>query len=91
MKTSSGSIEAGYVVNAARLQADRVTKAFGFCESHTMLPIKGLYLRSTEPKGACRTHIYPVPDLRRPFLSVHVTVAVTGWQPWADGRAGVLA
>ncbi len=78
VQTSSGSIEAGYVVNAAGLQADRVARAFGFSENHTMLPFKGLYLRSNELEGAYRTHIYPVPDMRRPFLGVHVTVTVDG-------------
>jgi len=77
-KTSSGPIDAGYIINAAGLHADRVAKAFGFSEHHTMLPFKGLYLRSSEPEGAYRTHIYPVPDLRRPFLGVHVTVTVDG-------------
>ena len=33
---------------------------------------------SNEPAGAVRTNIYPVPDLRNPFLGVHVTVTVDG-------------
>ncbi|MCH7564372.1 MAG: FAD-dependent oxidoreductase [Gemmatimonadetes bacterium] len=76
--TSDGTVDAGYVINAAGLQADRVGKAFGFSEHYTMLPFKGLYLWSSEPEGAYRTHIYPVPDLRRPFLGVHITVNVDG-------------
>ncbi len=76
--TSDGTVDAGYVINAAGMQADRVARAFGFSEHHTMLPFKGLYLQSSEPKGAYRTHIYPVPDPRRPFLGVHVTVTVDG-------------
>lgn len=76
--TDRGRIEAGYVVNAAGLYADRIARAFGFSRRYRILPFKGLYLYSDEPVGAIRTHIYPVPDLRNPFLGVHFTVAVDG-------------
>jgi L-2-hydroxyglutarate oxidase LhgO len=76
--TSSGTIDAAYVVNCAGLYADRVAKDFGFCQRYTILPFKGLYLYSDEPHGALRTHIYPVPDLKFPFLGVHFTVTVDG-------------
>src|SRR5262249_15014932 len=39
---------------------------------------KGLYLYSSEPGGAFRTNIYPVPNLKNPFLGVHFTVTVDG-------------
>lgn len=74
--TSAGIIDAGYVVNAAGLYADRIAKDFGFSEHYSILPFKGLYLYSDEPKGAIRTNIYPVPDLRNPFLGVHYTLTV---------------
>ena len=76
--TSEGSIAAGYVVNAAGLYADRVAHDFGFSARYRILPFKGLYLYSSEPAGALRTNIYPVPDLRQPFLGVHFTVTVDG-------------
>jgi L-2-hydroxyglutarate oxidase LhgO len=76
--TSEGTIAAGYVVNAAGLYADRVARDFGFSERYRILPFKGLYLYSGEPAGALRTNIYPVPDLRNPFLGVHFTVTVDG-------------
>ncbi len=78
IQTSCGPYDAGYVVNAAGLFADRVARDFGFSERYRILPFKGLYLYSDEPPGAVRTNIYPVPDLRNPFLGVHVTVAVDG-------------
>lgn len=78
VKTSAGAIEAGYVVNAAGLYADRVARDYGFSQKHRILPFKGLYLYSDEPEGAFRTHIYPVPDIRNPFLGVHFTVTVDG-------------
>ncbi len=76
--TDRGPIDAGYVVNAAGLHADRVARDFGFSEHCRILPFKGLYLRSPEPPGALRTHVYPVPDLSKTFLGVHLTAGVDG-------------
>jgi L-2-hydroxyglutarate oxidase LhgO len=76
--TDAGELECGYIINAAGLHADRIARDFGFCQHHTILPFKGLYLYSDEPAGALRTHIYPVPDLAYPFLGVHYTVTVEG-------------
>jgi len=76
--TSAGPYQAGYVVNAAGLYADKVARDYGFSETYRILPFKGLYLYSTESAGAVRTNIYPVPDLRNPFLGVHFTVTVNG-------------
>jgi L-2-hydroxyglutarate oxidase LhgO len=82
VRTLAGDFEAGYVVNAAGLYADRVARDFGFSEDYRILPFKGIYLYSDEPAGAIRTNIYPVPDLRNPFLGVHFTLLV-------DGRAKI--
>ncbi|NDC62901.1 MAG: L-2-hydroxyglutarate oxidase [Planctomycetia bacterium] len=76
--TSQGAWSAGYVVNCAGLHADRIARQFGFSKNYTILPFKGLYLYSDEPVGSLRTNIYPVPDLRNPFLGVHFTVTVDG-------------
>ncbi len=76
--TSSEKYEAGYVVNAAGLYADKVAQEFGFSERYRILPFKGLYLYSDEPSGSIRTNIYPVPNLQNPFLGVHFTVTVDG-------------
>ncbi|NBN93677.1 MAG: FAD-dependent oxidoreductase [Betaproteobacteria bacterium] len=78
LETSQGRWSAGYVVNCAGLHADRIARQFGFSKHYTILPFKGLYLYSDEPSGALRTNIYPVPDLRNPFLGVHFTVTVDG-------------
>ncbi len=82
VRTAKGDLEAGFVVNAAGLQADRVARDFGFSRRYRVLPFKGLYLYSDEPAGALRVHLYPVPDIRNPFLGVHFTVTV-------DGRAKI--
>jgi len=82
VRTSRGTLEPGYVINAAGLYADVVARDFGFGECYRMLPFKGLYLHSSEPAGALRTNLYPVPDLKKPFLGVHFTMTV-------DGRAKI--
>ena len=76
--TSQGAYDVGYVVNAAGLYADRIARDYGFSEHYRILPFKGLYLYSSEPVGSIRTNIYPVPDLKNPFLGVHFTVAASG-------------
>ena len=78
IETSHGRWSAGYVVNCAGLHADRIARQFGFSQHYVILPFKGLYLYSDEPAGSLRTNIYPVPDLRNPFLGVHFTVTVDG-------------
>lgn len=78
IRTTDGEMQAGYVINAAGLQADRIARDFGYARDHRILPFKGLYLYSSEAPGALRTQIYPVPDLRNPFLGVHFTVTVDG-------------
>lgn len=78
LHTNQGNYEAGYVVNAAGLYADLIAKNFSFSKNYTILPFKGLYLYASNPEEKLRTHIYPVPDLRNPFLGVHFTLTVDG-------------
>jgi len=78
VQCSQDSYDAGYIVNAAGLYADHIAQDFGFSEHYRILPFKGLYLYSNEPPGTIRTNVYPVPDLRNPFLGVHVTVTAQG-------------
>ncbi len=78
IKTTAEDFQAGYVINAAGLYADRVARDFGFSEEYRILPFKGIYLYSEEPMGSLQTNVYPVPDLRNPFLGVHFTVTVDG-------------
>jgi len=78
VKTTQGTYDVGYVVNAAGLYADHIARDYGFSTHYRILPFKGLYLYSSEQPGSIRTNIYPVPDLRNPFLGVHFTVAASG-------------
>jgi L-2-hydroxyglutarate oxidase LhgO len=78
IQTTDGLYQAGYVVNAAGLYADQIARQWGFSKDYRILPFKGIYLYSDETAGAIRTNIYPVPDLRNPFLGVHFTVTAAG-------------
>jgi len=42
-----------------------------------MIPFKGIYL-SYNHDGLLQRHVYPVPNLRNPFLGVHFTKTVDG-------------
>lgn len=78
IQTEAGVFSPGYLINAAGLHADTIARAFGFSEHYRIVPFKGLYLYGDEPHGSFRTNIYPVPDLRNPFLGVHFTLTVDG-------------
>lgn len=78
IETTTGTISGGYLINAAGLYADRIARDHGFAEHYEILPFKGLYLKGDAGAPAFRTHVYPVPDLGRPFLDVHVTVTAGG-------------
>jgi L-2-hydroxyglutarate oxidase LhgO len=77
-ETSAGKLAPGYLVNAAGLHADTIARQYGFSEHYRIVPFKGLYLYGNERAAGFRTNIYPVPDLRNPFLGVHFTVTVDG-------------
>ena len=68
----------GYLINAAGLYADRLARAYGFGEDLDILPFKGLYLYGDPREVRPRVHIYPVPDLSKPWLGVHFTMGVRG-------------
>ncbi len=78
IETSLGRFRPGYLINAAGLYADRIARDHGFSRDYTILPFKGLYLYSDDPSQALNVHVYPVPDLRQPFLGVHTTQTVDG-------------
>jgi len=69
---------AGKIINCSGLYADRVAQDFGFGQKYTMMPFKGLYLKYTKNKTDIKINIYPVPNLKNPFLGVHYTKTVHG-------------
>jgi len=76
--TDDGVVKAGYALNAAGLYADRIARDFGFSRDHRILPFKGLYLYPDKGSYRPRVNIYPVPNLKHPFLGVHFTSTVNG-------------
>ncbi|MFQ5729617.1 MAG: L-2-hydroxyglutarate oxidase [Waddliaceae bacterium] len=77
--TIKEAISFGHLFNTAGLYADKVARAFGIGREYTILPFKGLYYRLNETSGLeVNGHIYPVPDLRVPFLGVHFTKKING-------------
>lgn len=72
--TTGGRLGYGFLVNAAGAYADRIAHMRGLGLAYTMVPYKGIYLRIKDEFGyLARSNIYPVPDIRYPFLGVHFT------------------
>lgn len=79
LKSDSETIGYGHLINAAGQHADKISKKVGVGHQYRILPFKGLYRKLTpEASRRFRGSIYPVPDLRVPFLGVHITRSVTG-------------
>ncbi len=76
--TDQGEFEAVKIINCSGLYADKIAQDFGFGQKYTMIPFKGLYLKYTKNKTDIKTNIYPVPNLKNPFLGVHFTKTVGG-------------
>ena len=72
--TSQGSIAFGHLVDCAGLYADKIAHQFDVGRQYRILPFRGQFYRlRPESKVQVRGNIYPVPDLRNPFLGVHFT------------------
>lgn len=79
IETAGGmKISANRIINAAGLYADKIAKDFGFSSGYTIIPFKGIYLKYTKKDKPIKTNIYPVPNLKNPFLGVHYTITVDG-------------
>jgi L-2-hydroxyglutarate oxidase LhgO len=74
VKTSTGPLACGHFVNCGGLFADRIAHAYGVGQHYRILPFRGQFFRlRPDSKLQVRGNIYPVPDLRNPFLGVHFT------------------
>lgn len=79
IKTTLGNrFSATKIINAAGLYADKVAGDFGYSEKYTIIPFKGVYLKYHGNEIPVRTNVYPVPNLKNPWLGVHFTVTVDG-------------
>jgi len=63
-----------YLINCAGLYADKIAKKFNLAKEYTILPFRGAYLKYNGPKKVIKKNIYPVPNLKNPFLGVHFTI-----------------
>lgn len=78
IRAGGKEFDAGVLINCAGLYADKVAHDFGFGEEYTILPFKGIYLKYSGTAKPLRTNIYPVPNLKNPFLGVHFTITGAG-------------
>lgn len=76
--TKGNTFKAKKIINTAGLYADKVAKDFNFSSDYTIIPFKGIYLKYHGKDIPVKTNVYPVPNLKNPFLGVHYTVTVDG-------------
>ncbi|MGB2690978.1 MAG: L-2-hydroxyglutarate oxidase [Thermodesulfobacteriota bacterium] len=77
--TNRGSISFSNFINAAGTFADKIAHTFGVGSQYKVLPFKGTYKKLVKHRDyLVKANIYPVPDLRNPFLGVHFTRAYDG-------------
>ena len=62
-----------FLINAAGLYADKIAHGFGVGLDYEVIPFKGLYLKYSG-NDKIKTQIYPVPNIKNPFLGVHFTL-----------------
>ncbi len=78
-ETTLGRIRFSRVVNAAGAWCDEVARAFGVGAAYRLIPFKGIYRKLRAGASfPVNGNIYPVPDVRNPFLGVHFTRSVHG-------------
>jgi L-2-hydroxyglutarate oxidase LhgO len=79
VQTQCGRIRFKRFINAAGAHCDRVSKAFGIGTRYRLIPFKGIYRKLKKDSAwRIRGSIYPVPDIRNPFLGVHFTRNIHG-------------
>lgn len=77
--TSRGEVGFRYFINAAGAHCDQVARSFDVGLHFRMIPFKGIYKKLKPYKShLVRGNIYPVPDIRNPFLGIHFTRDVYG-------------
>ncbi|MBJ6800948.1 L-2-hydroxyglutarate oxidase [Geomonas propionica] len=77
--TTKGEIGFNRFVNAAGAYCNKVAAFFGVGQNYRLIPFKGVYrLLKKDAPYTVNSSIYPVPDIRNPFLGVHFTRSVHG-------------
>ncbi len=77
--TSQQPIKFKRFINAAGAYADKVAHSFDVGREYCLIPFKGIYQKLVkEQSHLVNGNIYPVPNLRNPFLGVHFTKNIQG-------------
>ncbi len=75
IKTEKSEFSFGHFINCAGLYADKIAHMFDMGKDYTILPFKGIYWKLKPGSDIKFNHlVYPVPDLRVPFLGVHTMI-----------------
>lgn len=69
--TQNNTIEAGHIFNCAGLFADEIAKNSNLEFRYSFLPFKGKYWKIKNKNFKLNHLVYPIPDLRYPFLGLH--------------------
>jgi len=67
------------LINAAGAYSLDIARIMGVKTNLTLLPFKGLYLKSRQKIKEYKRHIYPVPNINQPFLGIHTTLTSDGY------------
>jgi L-2-hydroxyglutarate oxidase len=79
IETNRGPFRTRYLINCAGLHSDRISRMSGVIPAVKIVPFRGEYYDlAPKRRHLVRNLIYPVPDLRFPFLGVHFTRRIGG-------------
>ncbi|MDQ7835437.1 MAG: L-2-hydroxyglutarate oxidase [Humidesulfovibrio sp.] len=79
VRTTNGEVSCAFFLNAAGAYGDVVAHSFGLGKDYQLIPFKGIYKKLKPEKAhTIRGSIYPVPNIKNPFLGVHFTRGVHG-------------
>jgi len=74
IQSTQGAISYGHLINCAGTYADKIAHQYDVGQEYHILPFRGnYYILNPHANLDIRGNIYPVPDLRNPFLGVHFT------------------
>jgi L-2-hydroxyglutarate oxidase LhgO len=74
--TDNNEFNFKHLVNCSGLYADKIAHDFNIAKNYIMIPFKGIYLKYNGDPNSLNIHVYPVPNLKNPFLGVHFTKTV---------------
>ncbi|HOO71971.1 MAG TPA: L-2-hydroxyglutarate oxidase [Spirochaetota bacterium] len=79
IRTENGTVAFDLFVNAAGAYSDIIAHSAGLAPDLKLIPFKGTYRKIIPSKsGMVKGNIYPVPNIKNPFLGVHFTKNTAG-------------